>query len=321
MSVFKKKHELYKVTDSKSTYNLTNSNKFITYNNDVYEPAPIDRSGINLKSEMEKMSVSITLDISHPLATRHLSTVIEDKVNISIFENFDGEYLSLWKGRLVSVSANENDVELKFETSSTRQLKTGVSRKYQRSCPYALYGEGCKVNISDYTFRSIITENNGVQINVVVDGVFNSDYFVGGMISIDSGFLRYITNAVVLSAVEIEKTVIETYENIDDVSMRRLYRSEISYNGISSYYTEEEVLDYDEGMIGTSETTSVSSGTEIILTMFSQFNVNIVGVGSQISAGCDKSIKTCNVKFENSSNFGGFPYIPFENPYTKSIVS
>lgn len=36
----------------------------------------------------------------------------------------------------------------------------------------------------------------------------------------------------------------------------------------------------------------------------------------QIAPGCDLSQTTCSEKFDNSVNFGGFPYIPNNNPFT-----
>lgn len=45
-------------------------------------------------------------------------------------------------------------------------------------------------------------------------------------------------------------------------------------------------------------------------------------VGKQLVAsyGCDKTLNTCINKFNNSSNFGGFPYIPEKSPYDGGIV-
>lgn len=36
-----------------------------------------------------------------------------------------------------------------------------------------------------------------------------------------------------------------------------------------------------------------------------------------VYAGCDRSMDSCKNRFNNIMNFGGFPYIPFNNPVTK----
>jgi uncharacterized phage protein (TIGR02218 family) len=47
-------------------------------------------------------------------------------------------------------------------------------------------------------------------------------------------------------------------------------------------------------------------------------NIPTLKVGDLVNAiaGCDKSLTTCDSKFGNSINFGGFPYIPEKNPFT-----
>jgi uncharacterized phage protein (TIGR02218 family) len=37
-------------------------------------------------------------------------------------------------------------------------------------------------------------------------------------------------------------------------------------------------------------------------------------------AGCDKRISTCDTKFSNKDNFGGFPYIPLKNPFSGDSI-
>jgi len=46
-----------------------------------------------------------------------------------------------------------------------------------------------------------------------------------------------------------------------------------------------------------------------------------VGTGSQVQvfAGCDHSISTCGSKFNNVTNFGGFPFVPRDNIFQKGI--
>lgn len=39
----------------------------------------------------------------------------------------------------------------------------------------------------------------------------------------------------------------------------------------------------------------------------------------ELVKGCDHSIATCKAKFDNVINFGGFPYIPSDNPFVGSI--
>jgi uncharacterized phage protein (TIGR02218 family) len=44
------------------------------------------------------------------------------------------------------------------------------------------------------------------------------------------------------------------------------------------------------------------------------------GVDVDIYPGCDGLTGTCNTKFSNLDNFGGFPYIPIRNPFNGSSI-
>lgn len=46
----------------------------------------------------------------------------------------------------------------------------------------------------------------------------------------------------------------------------------------------------------------------------------IVGSSITLYAGCDRLRDTCLTKFANLANFGGFPYVPNENPFDTSLV-
>lgn len=46
-----------------------------------------------------------------------------------------------------------------------------------------------------------------------------------------------------------------------------------------------------------------------------------VGNVIQLLPGCDKSSETCKKKFNNFSNFNGFPYIPSKNPCIYGVLS
>ncbi len=44
-----------------------------------------------------------------------------------------------------------------------------------------------------------------------------------------------------------------------------------------------------------------------------------VGTGVQLTAGCDHSTSTCQSRFDNLDNYGGFPFIPTKNPFSTGI--
>jgi uncharacterized phage protein (TIGR02218 family) len=55
------------------------------------------------------------------------------------------------------------------------------------------------------------------------------------------------------------------------------------------------------------------------LQLIAPFDGITVGQPVSISAGCDRTHKTCKDKFNNVDRFGGFPYIPVKNVFSEGI--
>jgi hypothetical protein len=53
--------------------------------------------------------------------------------------------------------------------------------------------------------------------------------------------------------------------------------------------------------------------TGVTLTLQEEFRALSVGNAVTVQQGCDRTISTCNTKFSNKVNHGGFPYAPVEN--------
>jgi len=51
-----------------------------------------------------------------------------------------------------------------------------------------------------------------------------------------------------------------------------------------------------------------------------KFSASVQGQTCKVYQGCDKTIGTCKTKFDNVDNFLGFPYIPSDNPATRSLI-
>lgn len=56
-----------------------------------------------------------------------------------------------------------------------------------------------------------------------------------------------------------------------------------------------------------------------VLSLQIPFPTSPVGATVDVFAGCDHSIGTCESKFSNVVNFGGFPYVPTRNPFNSGL--
>lgn len=57
-----------------------------------------------------------------------------------------------------------------------------------------------------------------------------------------------------------------------------------------------------------------------VLELSLPFRNSPTGQEVNVHAGCDHTLATCNTKFSNFINFGGFPYVPTKNPFASRLV-
>lgn len=68
-----------------------------------------------------------------------------------------------------------------------------------------------------------------------------------------------------------------------------------------------------------SEKRLVSSQSGDVLTLQIAFPSTLVSSSVDVYAGCDHTLTTCNGKFSNAINFGGFPFVPTRDPFRTGL--
>ena len=71
---------------------------------------------------------------------------------------------------------------------------------------------------------------------------------------------------------------------------------------------------------GVSERRLILSNIDNVIKIFFPFSRLLVGDTVELMVGCDHSIATCRAKFSNGRRFGGFLYIPSDNPFQGSLT-
>lgn len=89
----------------------------------------------------------------------------------------------------------------------------------------------------------------------------------------------------------------------------------IAVAGKPDNYFAGGYIEYTHSSLGTTERIAVSASSGPTLSLFS-FPIGLVS-GDEVRAyaGCNRTIATCNEKFNNSENYGGMPFIPSKNPF------
>lgn len=64
----------------------------------------------------------------------------------------------------------------------------------------------------------------------------------------------------------------------------------------------------------------ITDHTGVTLTLSAPILGLAVGLSVDVYPGCDHTLSTCQTKFSNHANYGGWPYIPTKNPFNLQIL-
>lgn len=260
--------ELYRFvegTTSPVIFTLARAEVDVVYNTETYVGGySIDRTNLDVKADISKSNLDITLSRTNPVAQRYLLAPVDVVVTLALFVQLaGGTTATAWRGRLASVKATGQSVTLSFESVFTSMRRPGLRARYQRMCRHVHYGRGCNLNRDDWAVAVTVTAIDGTVVTLTGISGDPVNKYRAGMIKGPGNVIRFVqsssTGAVVLN--------------------RR-------------FEALEQAL--------------IDAGAPISATLYPGCN-HLLAAG-----GC--------VDFDNTDNYGGFPWIPTKNPFGGSSI-
>jgi uncharacterized phage protein (TIGR02218 family) len=248
--------DLFRFEEGATIHTFTSGNREVIHASETYVPIPIGRSSIKSTQELSKASIEVSMSLKNTIAKGWVSNVIEVPIRLTVFTIVDSDPATTsWIGRLTSVKSTRTDAVLVINSDATLLNRAGLRKRFQRTCPFALYGKGCEVDETLFDTAGTITARADLVLTIIEAATQVDGFFTGGMIKASDGKLRYI-----VSHVGDQITISRDLPSLADTSV----------------------------------------------TLF---------------AGCDRTRTDCNDKFDNLTNFGGFPFIPLKNPFGGTSIA
>lgn len=193
------KTELYRFSEQGSAllWFFTSGNEKVTHNAEEYVPTSISRTEAEVKNELARANIEVSLPLNNPAAIRWMRDNGEKIVSLTIFEREkNGAVNVVWKGRLASLLPGMTAITLKMESIFTSLRRPGLRARYQRSCRHPLYGRGCWVNPEAFASAASASAINGQSLTIAAAATKPDGYYVGGMLRAADGTLSYIVGHV-----------------------------------------------------------------------------------------------------------------------------
>lgn len=157
----------------------------------------------NFTGDMPKENLSIRLPVTNAVADSFLPYPPDKVTTLTVFRTHydDSAAITYWKGRVVNTTATGGVMTLDCEPVFSALKRMGLRRKYQRQCPYVLFGDGCNLDADDWAISATATAYS--RCVVTIPGASLLGAFAGGVLRASDGsertIVRHRTNAITLS--------------------------------------------------------------------------------------------------------------------------
>jgi len=185
--------DLYRFEEATTVHTFTSGNREIVHNSETYIPIPIGRSDIKITAELGKSSIEVKISLKNTLAKTWVATVLEVPIRLTVFTIVDSDpAVTAWIGRMTSVKSSKKDAIFVINSDATLMNRSGLRKRFQRTCPYALYGKGCFVDENSFSTAGTVLSRDDLVITIAEAALEPDGFYTGGMIRASNGKLRYI---------------------------------------------------------------------------------------------------------------------------------
>ena len=183
---------LYRFEQGGKVHTFTNRVTPFTYGGELYLPRAICHSGIERTLDPFKSEIKIELNRDNELALSFLPRGDGVVVKLKIYRKSGASVALEWAGRVTSCVFGAEKFSLSCSASNTGLTGVALPRRYQRMCPYALYGHGCGVNKESFTDGVNVTAVNGPVVTAPHAALKPNGYYTGGILRTIPGYQRLI---------------------------------------------------------------------------------------------------------------------------------
>lgn len=210
---------LYDITYGETHFYYTNANKNVLFNNKLFLAIPIQHGDMdNNSDEVTKAKVELTITNQCAYVTAMINQYDAFLTDIKIMRYYlsTGDVETEFVGRLSTIEFSVKDAQCSFVNLLYDTQRYAMRMIYQRQCPFALYGEQCKVNKFEHETKTLAELWTRVDdFHLQYNGEL-PEYTLGGIIVLPNNtpvFVRNIEDNIVTTSRPVYDSYMENNDN------------------------------------------------------------------------------------------------------------
>lgn len=262
----------------------------------VYEPAPLATGNLKSDTGIGDGELEVSLPRSLPLADRFFPEADTTTYRIVIRQahHNDGEVIEaplVFVGIILTAASSGDGAELKLKCSTQMGLlnRSGLQRRYQHQCPFVLYGSQCRASKAASQIQATINAP-------VVKSFSDVEVFFYGEDADDPKMWR---------GRDLSKPENRIF----------MVGATITFQGTDYGVWDIETVNTNPNMIRVRLRPDQVDALRAAVAAADPADRVCV-----ITPSCDHTVPCCQQVHSNGPNFGGQPWIPYENPVHTKFV-
>lgn len=210
-------------------YRFTNqpANIAITALGNTWTSKNIGFSEITLNEDINANNLELTFPRSDAFANQFLTDGQNAITSLTLYRGYEGDndWISYWKGRVVSAQITSQEITLACESVYTSLRRPGLRGKFGKNCNNTVYFGKCNIDPNDSSSDAIWTEQlitdiseDGLTLTIPGAASYPDNDFLGGMLRTNDGVYRVITSHVGSTIV-----INRAHDNLLSSDLARLY--------------------------------------------------------------------------------------------------
>ena len=187
--------ELYLFNIATEFFAFATSVEPVTHEGKNYAPSSISRDTIKQGVDPFRGGLSIRLPRSSSFGQKFINFAPNETVSLTIFRGHssDGEFVTYWKGRVLSGGVTDNEITLSCESVFSSIKRPGLRASHEINCRHVVYSIQCKASAAAFETIGTVTGslNGGTLIQVSSAATKPDGWFTAGFMVVD-GVRRFI---------------------------------------------------------------------------------------------------------------------------------
>lgn len=271
--------ELYLFTNSESKFAYTSGQETIVFGGNTFVPRPISRSESTIESQQSDRRLVLKIPLNDAFVQRYVTTLPATPDKLTVFRFHSTD--------------GANEVVTLFVGEVANVAITGNEAKINVLSSGSILAE----QMPNQTFRNLCN-------HILYDA----------FCAVDDSQFRMSVTITAISADGLSLTVSGGSNTIPNTGLELSAQLTADATFFDGGFVRRSGIEHR--MVLTSVDNGGNSATFTILLPFETLDTGTV---IELFAGCDHQFPTCIAKFANTERYGGFPFVPGNNPFEVGV--